>query len=161
MFSFPNHIIILYLVFFIAHSFGSEKEVSIKLNNNIILYLYASELRENITNDNDTLKNELTLINTKQVFGTDYELPQTVLDSAKVQLYDQIINLDVSCMYNPWFGNINFNNFKHKWDNDYLYINGLFSDGAGGYITQWRIYNDNSIRTIISNDESIIFLFFE
>lgn len=61
-------------------------------------------------------------------------------------------------MYNPWFGNEpNRTSFGMIKDGTHLKIKGFFSDGAGSFGTEWLILGDQSIRTILTTDDQILF----
>ena len=155
-------IIILFFTIFVLtsqKSFSIKKECTINLSKNIKLHLYASTFdstQHSITRCKVINWWAISLINGKQVFGTDWEMPKMQLDSAKAEINGKVIDLDVSCMYNPWFGEIQKDFFSCKECEGGILIQGLFSDGAGTYVAQWKIVSNSSIRTIISNDEKII-----
>jgi hypothetical protein len=95
----------------------------------------------------------ICLIDEKPVFGTDWELPINQLVKATVKIGSNTINLDVSCMYNPWIGKPDPQAFKiEKVEGGYL-VRGSFSDGAGSYKAEWFIIQDRSVRTKLINEE--------
>lgn len=68
------------------------------------------------------------LIDDKPVFGTDWELSKNQLVKASVKMGGKTVNLDVSCMYNSWFGKPNPQNVTvEKVECGYL-VQGSFSD---------------------------------
>lgn len=139
-----------------ALSYGNEK--SITLMENIIIYLNENSLNTNEFGTNSKILNvnDLCFINNKLVFGTDYSLPKTKLISAYVNIDNIKVNLDVSFMYNPNIQMLNKASFRITKENNVIIITGLFSDGAGTYVTQWVIHGNTSYRTIISNKEGVI-----
>jgi hypothetical protein len=91
------------------------------------------------------------LIDGKPVFGTDWELPRNQLIKATAKVGANTVNLDVSCMYNPWCGEPDPQAFTlEKVEGGYL-IRGNFSDGAGSYEAEWFIIQDSSVRTRLAN----------
>ena len=89
------------------------------------------------------------LIDGKPVFGTDWDLPVTMLDSATLLLGDQAIPLDVSGMYNPWVGEPLKDAFRVEEVEGGYEVTGNFSDGAGSYRARWWVVDGISIRTLI------------
>ena len=93
------------------------------------------------------------LIDEKPVFGTDWELPINQLIKATVKIGSNTINLDVSCMYNPFLGKPDRQNFiVEEVEGGYL-IRGSFSDGAGSYEAEWFIIQNRSVRTKLEHKE--------
>lgn len=93
------------------------------------------------------------LIDGKPVFGTDWELPKNQLIKASIKIGSQTINLDASCMFNPFFGNPDRQNFTIKTVEGGYLVRGSFSDGAGTYEAEWLIIDNSSIRTKLQNKE--------
>lgn len=87
------------------------------------------------------------LIDSRPVFGTDWELPRNQLIKATVKIGTNAINLDVSCMYNAWFGEPAPQAFVFEKVEGGFLIRGNFSDGAGSYEAEWLIIGDSSVRT--------------
>ena len=99
----------------------------------------------------------ICLIDGKPIFGTDWDLPISQLDSAYIDNNGIKIKLDVSCMFNPWFGEKpEKNNFTIEDCEAGFFLNGYFSGSAGSYVAQWKIIDNVSIRTIIASDEELI-----
>jgi len=95
----------------------------------------------------------ICLIDDKPVFGTDWELPEKQLTRALVRVAGNSIDLDVSCMFNPWFGKPRTGDFSiKKVEGGYL-IRGSFSDGAGSYEAEWLIIQNASVRTKLVKKE--------
>jgi len=79
----------------------------------------------------------ICLIDGKPVFGTDWELPKNQLICAVFRVGSESIDLDVSCMYNPWFGSPRAEGFSSsKVEGGYI-VRGSFSDGAGSYCSRY------------------------
>lgn len=95
----------------------------------------------------------VSLIDGKPIFGTDWETPKYVLKEAYVKLNGKKIKLDVSCMYNPWFGEPDKKFFSAKKMEGSFIIEGNFSDGAGSYKVRWKIIEGTSIRIAIEDGE--------
>ena len=71
-------------------------------------------------------------------------------------------DLQVDGMYNPWHEDY-FNDkvFKLKTEGAKYKIIGGFSDGAGYYGVEWVAFGQGCIRTILTNDEKILFEYME
>jgi len=101
------------------------------------------------------------LIDGNPFFGSDGKIPSEKITKIVFSHQNGTTNLDVSAMYNP---NISSDNIKsrisvdHYWGQFYK-VTGRFSDGAGTYIAQWIVTTDGSIRTHISDIETIYELF--
>lgn len=93
------------------------------------------------------------LIDGKTVFGTEWELPKNQLIKASVKIGSQTIKLDVSCMFNPFFGKPDRQNFTIETVEGGYLVRGSFSDGAGSYESEWLIIDNSSIRTKLQNKE--------
>lgn len=91
------------------------------------------------------------LINGKLVFGTDFEIPSTILEKAYLYFHDQIIKLDVSSMYDPNGLSLipNKDQFEIRETEGGFFLTGNFSDGAGAYTVIWKIVKDKSLRVFI------------
>lgn len=86
------------------------------------------------------------LIDAKPIFGTDWDMPRTVLDEAYVVIGKDKVYLDVSCMYNPWNSSADRRSFSaDKIEGGYI-ITGHFSDGAGTYDAEWLVVRGQSVR---------------
>jgi len=95
----------------------------------------------------------ICLIDDKPVFGTDWELPKKQLTLALVKVAGNSIDLDVSCMFNPWFDKPRTGDFSiKKVEGGYL-LRGSFSDGAGSYEAEWLIIQNASVRTKLVHKE--------
>ena len=93
------------------------------------------------------------LIDGKPVFGSDWELPKNQLIKASVKIGAHTIKLDVSCMFNPFFGKPDRQNFFIETVEGGYYVRGNFSDGAGSYEAEWFIIQNSSVRTRLQNKE--------
>jgi hypothetical protein len=93
------------------------------------------------------------LIDGKPVFGTDWEMPKYVLKEAIIEINGKRVPLDVSCMYNPWFGMPDSKSFSVEKIEGGFVLEGIFSDGAGAYKAQWQIIDGASVRTKLSQEE--------
>lgn len=97
-------------------------------------------------------------IDGKPFFGSDDEMPETQLMSATLRLDSAAISLDVSSMFDPWFGDRPSDDsfsIEHRdfgWE-----LTGCFSDAAGSYVARWMIVNAHAIRTVLTDDEDIYF----
>ena len=93
--------------------------------------------------------------------GADGGMPETILKQAVVEFDGQHVPLDTSCMFNPWFAEPNGPGFGVRSTGNELRLRGWFSDGAGSYVAEWLVVPDASVRTILTNDEAIMFKYFD
>jgi hypothetical protein len=94
------------------------------------------------------------LIDDKPVFGTDWEMPKYILLEAQAKVNGEIIPLDVSCMYDPWFNQPDEKDFSVIQVEGGFLISGIFSDGAGRYKAQWLIIDNASVRTMLVKEDN-------
>jgi hypothetical protein len=105
------------------------------------------------------------LINGKAPFGTDGEIPKTYVKSINVLYKDRRYSLDVSNMYDAWGkrplevkGAVRYFGGKcHDVKN--CEFRGIFSDGSGSYVAEWKIIAGLSFRTILTNSDDVVKLF--
>ncbi len=83
-------------------------------------------------------------------FGNDYEMPKSYTAEAFLLTGKKKIPLQVTGMFNPWGGYVTIEGEGNSWT-----IQGIFSDGAGAYFVQWSVREGRSIRTIITDNDSI------
>jgi hypothetical protein len=95
----------------------------------------------------------ICLIDGKPAFGTDWGVPKKQLTRAVLKIADVAINLDVSCMFDPWLGPPQPENFVFEEVEGGYLLRGSFSDGAGSYEAEWLIINNASVRTRIGKTE--------
>ena len=106
--------------------------------------------------ENETLLEYICKIDNEIWYGSDFrmDLPKNELKSLAVYVDGKYVKLDVSQMFNPnKNGELNRNQFKIQKKFDYYILYGFFSDGAGTYITKWKIKDGKSERYKISNDD--------
>ncbi|MGB0870735.1 MAG: hypothetical protein ACPGSD_14150 [Flavobacteriales bacterium] len=107
--------------------------------------------------------NLVTLIDNYPVYGTDGDVPFTMLSKAELSLNGKLITLNVQGMYNPDLKKISthlnsqFNISKVY--NGYV-IRGVFPGGGMGYAFEWLIVNGRAFRTILTKDLEIMDLDF-
>lgn len=99
------------------------------------------------------------LIDGKPIIGTDWDMPKFALESFELEVNGTRVALDVSSLYNPWFGAPAKEHFSVSPVEGGWVVHGCFSDGAGTYIAEWLVVGGGSLRTLISGDESVIDLF--
>jgi len=112
-----------------------------------------------------TESSPLCFINGHLPFGVAFGLPETYVKSISVSYRNQSYLLDVSDMYNAWNGRP----LEYKGSIRYFggrcfntkdcQFRGLFSDGAGSFVAEWRIVNGMPIRTVLTDSDDIISLF--
>ncbi|AWV97222.1 hypothetical protein [Arcticibacterium luteifluviistationis] len=97
------------------------------------------------------------------IYGTDGDLPSSKLTSVKLFIGKESYELETKGMFNPWF--LDYFNGEHFILKPYgikgFKLLAYFSDGAGTYGAEWKILEKSSIRTILTNEESILFEYFE
>lgn len=92
----------------------------------------------------------ICLIDGKPVFGTDWSMPTTKLICATLSINNHNIDLDVSCMYNPWFGQPRVDSFSITHVEGGLLVRASFSDAAGSYDAEWFVVEHTAVRTLLS-----------
>ncbi len=95
----------------------------------------------------------ICLIDDKPVFGNDWELPRSALIKAAVKIGPTLVDLDVSCMFNPWFEKPDPQDFTSEPVEGGYLVRGNFSDAAGRYKAEWLIIQSGSVRTQLTNAE--------
>ena len=134
----------------------SNQAFTIALGKGITLHLTATQFdaqKHKITKCPDTEEAGICLIDGKPIFGTDLDLPRNQLVKASIRIGRDVVSLDISCMYNPWFDKPNSNNFTVKKGYGGHFISGHFSDGAGSYDAEWFVIQNSSVRTRLVKGE--------
>lgn len=134
----------------------SEKSYSISLSDGISLHMTVVRFEESthkITkcNFNDWIG--VCLIDGKPVFGTDADMPEYKVVKATVKIGAKSVALDVSCMYDPWYGKPDPKKFTVKKGYGGFIISGYISDGAGSYEAEWLVIENSSIRMRLVHGE--------
>lgn len=100
-------------------------------------------------------------------FGTDCSAPTTYVKSISVEVRRKTLRLDASHMFNAW-GTRHLTTYEGKPvtyfvgacpNIDLCVFRGLFSDGAGTFVAEWKVFQGATTRTVISSDEELISLF--
>ena len=145
----------------VGQSYG-QREGKVKLADNVTLTL-IQEPFDPKGKDIELSDNKFVIsIDKKPVFGTDGEIPRTFLKKATLTIGSKIYDLQVDGMYNVWLdGYFNDKKFKLKTEGYKYIVTGGLSDGAGFYGVEWVIAGRGSIRTILTNDERIVFEYME
>jgi len=100
-------------------------------------------------------------------FGTDCTAPSTYVKSISVEVRKKALKLDASHMFNAW-GTRHLTKYEGKPityfvgacpSKDLCAFRGLFSDGAGTFVAEWKVFQGATTRTVISSDEELISLF--
>lgn len=110
-------------------------------------------------------KDKTCLINGHIPFGSDATLPKTFVKRIGITYRGQSYSLDVSDMYNAWGsrplevkGVVRY--FGGKcFDAKNCQFRGIFSDGAGSFVAEWKIINGIPLRTVLTNSSDIMNLF--
>jgi hypothetical protein len=133
-----------------AASRAAMNRHTMHLKHNITLEMTASPFdaaKHRVTECEVMGSKVVCLIDDKPVFGTDWTLPRSQLVQASVKIGSRVVDLDVSCMFNPWFEKPDPRDFgAQKVDEGYL-IRGFFSDAAGSYNAEWLVIRSSSVRT--------------
>lgn len=91
------------------------------------------------------------------VFGPDGGAPQTKLERLTLLKGNRRTPLEVSCMYDPWFEQVDLNRFRVRMiSSTSLLLTGIFSDAAGSYVAEWLIVGGIGVRTLLSNEPSVV-----
>jgi hypothetical protein len=145
----------------VGQSYG-QREGKIKLADNVTLTL-LQEPFDPKGKDIELSDNKFVIsINKKPVFGTDGEIPRAFLKKATLSIGTKIYDLQVDGMYNAWLdGYFNDKKFRLKTEGYKYIVTGGLSDGAGSYGVEWVIAGRGSIRTMLTNDEKILFEYME
>jgi hypothetical protein len=151
-----NLFYILIILFFCHSTLGAEK--TIKLASGVIFHIEVDSIKKSELQNIGTLFiDNILFIANKPVFGTCCgEIPNEKVKSAYISINNKVINLDVSYMYDPNLFTLDERSFKVVTKKNLFVINAKFSDGAGTYVVQWVISDNNSTRTVISGDEDIL-----
>jgi hypothetical protein len=100
-------------------------------------------------------------------FGTDCSVPTTYVKSISVEVRRKALKLDASHMFNAW-GTRHLTTYEGKPvtyfvgscpSKDLCYFRGIFSDGAGTFVAEWKVFQGVTVRTVISSEEEFISLF--
>jgi hypothetical protein len=140
-----------------VQTFGQHKEVKLKLTENVVLTLVKDTFDPKGKNV-EMSDNVVISIDHKLVFGTDGEVPRTYLKKATLTIGTKSYDLQVDGMYDPWLEDyFNEKVFSLNSEGPKYRIRGIFSDGAGSYAAEWVVYGQGSIRTILTDDEKLLF----
>jgi hypothetical protein len=105
------------------------------------------------------------LINGQIPFGIAFGLPMTYVKSITVSYRGESYELDASNMFNAWGdrplivkGAIRYFGGRCA-DVKHCEFRGIFSDGAGTFVAQWRIVDGKEFRDVLTDSSDIIDLF--
>jgi len=91
------------------------------------------------------------------IFGTDGGAPHTKLKKLILRQGNKKTSLEISCMYDPWFERVDQSRFRVVVQNRRsLTLTGVFSDAAGSYVAEWLIVDGLGVRTLLSNEPSVV-----
>jgi hypothetical protein len=145
-----------------GQTYGQRGESKIKLADNVSLTLFRDTFDSKGKEIELSDKQYVISIDKRPVFGTDGEMPKTFLKKAILTIGTKKFELQVDGMYNPWFGdNVYEKKFKLKIEGLKYKVIAGFSDGAGGYGAEWIVIGQASMRTILTDDEKILFEYME
>jgi hypothetical protein len=105
------------------------------------------------------------LINGHVPMGAAFGLPKTYVKGISISYQNRSYSLDVSDMYDAWGqrplerkGVVRY--FGGKcFDQKNCQFRGLFSDGAGSFVAEWRVVDGLPVRTVLSSSDDIVHLF--
>jgi hypothetical protein len=102
----------------------------------------------------------------KWPFGTPpCELPNNKLEKLVVKIWGKAYRLNTTNMFNAFEGRGPELNgvelFTVSCKGASCVVKGAFSDGAGGYVAEWKIQDGKAKRTLLSADEAVMFPFME
>lgn len=157
--------IIFYLLITIIHQMTltsnacdeSIENVSLKINSNTVIELYAKKI-----NTLDRKPADGLCIYQDQLWdNTMTDPPERIMISGHISIENRKIELDVKGLATPWITTSDLTknecrlrkyNFG-KDNNDYFYILDIcfFKGGSLDYIVTWVIYKDKSLKTNIIN----------
>jgi hypothetical protein len=156
-----RQLLTIMFIILVGQSYG-QREGKVKLADNVTLTLLQEPFDPKGQEIELSDKKYVISINKKPVFGTDGEVPRTFLKKATLTIGTKNYNLQVDGMYNSWLDKY-FNDkiIKLRTEEFKYIVTALFSDGAGTYGVEWVIVGQGSIRTILTNDEKIMFEYME
>jgi hypothetical protein len=123
---------------------------TVNLKNNIFLEMTAppfDSAKHRVTECEIMGSKVVCLIDGRPVFGTDWTLPKSELVHATVRIGSLVVDLDVSCMFNPWIDKPDARDFTVESVYGGLLVKGNFSDAAGRYTAEWLVVQNSSVRT--------------
>ena len=142
------------------HGFKLKRSASIRLSPLVVLHMQASlfdsskhSIKYYVVGPPEDPWKGVCLIDGHPVFGTDWELPLTGLDKAYLVVGSDTVNLDVSCMFNPWIDSADSKFFSLDDVEGGFVLTGNFSDGAGSYEAKWFISHGTSVRIELKKGE--------
>lgn len=104
-------------------------------------------------------------INDQIPMGVASGLPRTYIKSITISFKGQSYSLDVSSMYNGWGshpleypGVIRYFGGQCV-DTKFCQFRGIFSDGAGSFVAEWKIIGGKSVRTVLTDSDDVVGLF--
>lgn len=105
------------------------------------------------------------LINGKVPFGVEGSTPKSYLYKLEITNGNQTYQLDISNMFNAWgkrpleySGTVKYF-FGTCQNPKWCTFRGLFSDGAGSFVAEWKVRMGLTERTVITNSNDIVHLF--
>lgn len=112
---------------------------------------------------------EACLIDGRLPLGTDGEVPKTYVKSISASFKGRTYALDASQMFNAWAGRAfevklrdggHFRYFGGRCEDRLNCIfRGLFSDGAGAFVAEWKVVNGTSQRTALTSSSDVVAFF--
>ncbi len=142
------------------HEFKLKRSAVIRLSTDVVLHMQASwfdstkhSIKYCVVGPPKDRWKGVCLIDGRPYFGTDWETPLTVLDKAFVVVGGDTVNLDVSCMFDPWFDSVDSKFFSLEQVEGGFVVTGHFSDGAGSYEAKWLVSQGASVRMELKKEE--------
>jgi len=104
-------------------------------------------------------KGYLCNIDGAHFIGTDGSMPVASIHNIYLNLNGKAINLSSKNMYiGSWkYAELNAINITVRKLSKHLFkVRGVFSDGAGAFYAEWNVLGGTSMRTVLSDSESLI-----
>lgn len=108
---------------------------------------------------------EACRINGRIPFGRTSQVPKTYIARIAISFAGATHLLDSSDMYDAWGGRPLEYPGKIRYlggqcyDANNCQIRGLFSDGAGTFVAEWRVIHGRPIRTVLTDSSDVVDLF--
>src|SRR5882724_2818954 len=101
-------------------------------------------------------------INGRPPFGSVVEIPNTYVKNISIAYQGQSYSLDSSDMYDAWGarplevkGAVRYFGGKCS-DSKNCRFRGVFSDGAGSFVAEWRVVDGRPNRTVLTDSNDIV-----
>lgn len=145
---------------------GASHEASFTLPSGVAIKIVEAPFRGDLFKISGCNENKgFCRINGRTPYGTSFELPKTYVKGIYATYRGRSYSLDTSDMYDAWgkrplevrgviryFGGSCF-------DVANCQFRGIFSDGAGSFVAEWRVVGGRAHRTVLTDSGDIMDLF--